>query len=214
MKTAICIAGLFLFSCAGPGRAQGLLGFFHQQANKKKLMLAQVAALTVFDHQHAIGYAIDDHGLTDAGGNKGAELAAHQHYYASLSQVRPIIFADAKKKVLHDDQARIGAAFTGEISWQRKHRGLTSKEFSYLNRVAEDIRQRCAADVAEMQAVATPGRLKMTDAERLDRLDRLAAVMEDKYAFTMSFTGKCRKLALARMAERQDQDVVRKLYGN
>jgi hypothetical protein len=65
-----------------------------------------------------------------------------------------------------------------------------------------------------MELVITPGKLQLTDAERLDRLDRLIMAMKDKYAFTLSLTGKCRKLALARMAQLNEQDQLKKLYGN
>jgi hypothetical protein len=214
MKTGIWIFGLLLLGVSHLAAAQGLLGVFQQQANKKKLMVAQVAALMLFDRKHALGYRIREEGLTTARGQKAQEKQAHDAYYKSLSQVSPAVGAQQKKKEMLGIQSRMESAFTSEITWQEKHRQLTQAERTYFRKVAEGLRRQAEADLSEMELVTTPGKVKLTDAERMDRIDRLVAAIQDKYAFALSFTGKCRKLALARLGQQQDQEQLKKLYGN
>jgi len=213
MKTKIWLAGMFLMAGYLNSQAQGLLGIFHQQADKKKLMAAQVAALLVYGRESAEGYAVNDSGLTAAHTRKGAELDAHSTYYASLSQVNQSVGATQKKKDILGMQSYIQTALSKEISWQQKHQGLRTNEMAQLQQLSKDMRDKTSADIAEMQEVITPGKLKLSDAERLDRLDRIAAAMYDKYAYTRSFVRQCRQLASERAAAAQDREQVRKLYG-
>jgi hypothetical protein len=214
MKTIIWLVAVTTLLGSGQCKAQGIFGFFSQQAKKKKLMMAQVAALTIYSDQQATGYAISRDGLRNAQTQKGGEYSDHEQYYASLEQVSPAISPAEKKKKLLDLQARINAAFNDELGWQQKYRALRKDEMDYLVRVACGIRRQCDADMTEMNELLTPGKLKLTDAERLDRLDRLLAVMKDKSAFTLSITGKCRQLAQVRMGQVKDQEQLKKLYGN
>jgi hypothetical protein len=59
----------------------------------------------------------------------------------------------------------------------------------------------------------TPGKLQLTDPQRLDRLDKLYDLMKDKAAFASSFTSKCRQLAISRQRAKADKERLKKLYG-
>ncbi|MDT3402321.1 hypothetical protein [Mucilaginibacter terrae] len=214
MKTKILMAAILLLLGNYTSKAQGLSGLFGQQAKKRKIMIAQIAALAVYDRQQVAGYQIDDNGLKEAYAHKDDEFAAHTAYYQSLEEINQSTGADGKKKQLLKLQAQVNQVFSSEVSWQENHRELRRDELVYLKKVADGMREKCATDITEMQGLTSRGKLRMTDAERLERLDKLVSAMKDKYAFALSFTGKCRKLATARAGQRKDQDNLKKLYGH
>jgi len=65
----------------------------------------------------------------------------------------------------------------------------------------------------DLTQVLTPGKLQMTDHERLERIDKIYAAMQDKLAFAQSFTGKCRQMANDRKQAKTDNDKLKSLYG-
>lgn len=214
MRTGIWLAAIVMLLGRCGAEAQGIGALFHQQARKKKLMIAQVAAITLYRGQQGKGYAIAGDGLATAQRQQDKELAAHGIYYQSLGQVNAAIGADEKKKDILDLQLKIAAAFRAELSWQQSHAGLRSDELVYLQKVADGMKAKCQSDMAGMQALTTPGMLRLKDAERLDRLDKMLASMKDKFAFTLSFTGRCRRLATVRQRQKAEQQQLQKLYGN
>jgi hypothetical protein len=65
----------------------------------------------------------------------------------------------------------------------------------------------------ELTEVLTPGKLQMTDHERIERIDRLYSSMQDKQAFASSFTTHCRQMSTDRKTNKLDNGQLKKLYG-
>jgi hypothetical protein len=137
----------------------------------------------------------------------------HNAYFSSLQQVSPAVASNPKGKAITDMEQKIVTLFTAEISWQQSHQLLRPHELDYLQQVYRSLVGKINLDRQELTDVLTPGKLQMTDAQRLDRLDKLYVATQDKYAFTCSFTSKCRKVALQRQAEQQQKNQLKQLYG-
>jgi len=193
--------------------AQGTGGFFDQQSSKEKLMVTQIAELQVYAGTIKTGYNITEKGLNTAGELKNGTFNLHDAYFTSLQQVSPAVASNPKGKAITDMQQKIADLFTQEINWQQSHRLLHPNELTYLGQVYTNMVSKCNLDRQELTDVLTPGKLQMTDAQRLDRLDKLYASTQDKYAFACSFTSKCRKVALQRQAEQQNKNALKQLYG-
>jgi hypothetical protein len=193
--------------------AQGTGGFFDQQSSKEKLMLAQIAGYETFQRELQRGYTTTENGLNTTSELKNSTYNLHNAYYTSLQQVNPVITANPKGKAITDMQQKIAGLFTAEISWQENNKLLHPDELNYLQQVYANLVSKCNLDRQELTDVLTPGKLQMTDAQRLDRLDKLYASTQDKYAFACSFTAKCRKVALQRKAEQQQKNTLKQLYG-
>ena len=67
--------------------------------------------------------------------------------------------------------------------------------------------------MSDLTQVLTPGKLQMTDHQRLERIDKLYASMQDKLAFAQSFTTKCRQMAGDRQRAKKNNDQLKALYG-
>lgn len=103
--------------------------------------------------------------------------------------------------------------FANEKQWQAKQKQLNPKELQYFYQVSTSLLGKCKTDMDELTDVLTPGKLQLSDAQRLNRLDQLYERMKDKYAFAAYFSNKCRKLAQNRQKQQKDREQMKKLYG-
>lgn len=194
-------------------KAQFLGGFFSQQSNKEKLMAEQIADLQIYEQALAKGYGIAQKGLSTAQNLKNGTWGLHTAYFNSLEQVNPAVSDDPKGKAVLELRQQLISRFSDEISWQQKRKLLEANELAYLQSVYDNLLKECKKDIDELTLVLTPGKIQLTDQQRLDRLDRLYASMKDKYAFAGDFTNKSRKLALGRQQARWEKEQLKKLYG-
>lgn len=211
LKTILCF-GLASFVCAS-AKAQFLGGFFSQQSQQRKLMAEQIAEYQTYLGALKTGYHITESGLNTAHNLKNGSFTLNSDYIRSLTQVNPVIQNSPKGKAIADLNSQTLALIATEISWQQAQKILTPTETGYLKRVRDNLAAKCELDMDELLQVLTPGKLQLTDAQRLSRLDKLYDGMKDKYAFAGSFTSKCRKLALSRKQQSQDNGQLKKLYG-
>lgn len=207
------ILNLLVFFLAGHFQAAAQGGFFSQQSDKAKLMLAQIAAYETYLSSLKKAYQITGKGLTAAHELKGGTFQLHSDYFSSLSQVAPAVRDDPKGKAIAEMQAQLISQLDTEIRWQQEQKLLSTTEITYLRKVADNLRAKARLDMEELSEVLTPGKLQLSDAGRLQRLDRLYAAMKDKKAFAAYFTAKCRKLALGRQKEKQEKARMKELYG-
>lgn len=194
-------------------KAQFLGGFFSQQSQKEKLMAEQVTGINIYLNAVKGGYKIMHTGLETAHDLKGGTFQLHTGYFNSLEQIAPVIQTNPKGKAIAELQQQLAGQFDQEISWQVKAQQLKPDELAYLKKVAEKLKQVGNTDMAELTDVLTPGKLQLSDEQRLERVDKIYTAMKDKAAFASSFTGKCRQVAVSRQKAKSEQEQIRKLYG-
>ena len=204
---AIFLTGYSLFASG-----QSVGGFFNQQASKQKIMLEQIAGLQARLHLIKTGNNIDETGLNTAEVVKGQTFDLHATYYNSLLQVNPAVGSNPKVKGIAELQQQIMLVINREISWQARKKALTAAEQNDIRAAYADLLQKCKENRDELTLVLTPGKLAMTDYQRLERIDHINASMQEKYNITRSFVAKCRKVAIDRLTERQEDEQLKKLY--
>ncbi|MBB5396658.1 hypothetical protein [Mucilaginibacter sp. AK015] len=215
MKTTIKTLLFFSLASLSYSRAQAqfLGGFFSQQSQQRKLMAEQIALYEIYLSAIKTGYHVAETGLNTAHELKNGTFNLHDAYFNSLEQVNPLIQNNPKAKAIADLNAQTLKLFSDEWTWQQRQKLLSAGELAYFQKVQANITARCRLDIEELTDVLTPGKLQLTDAQRLDRLDKIYERMKDKFAFAGSFTGKCRKLATERKNNLRDKDQLKKLYG-
>jgi len=176
-------------------------------------MVAQIAAYQLYLSEIKGGYQIAQTGLNTAHGLKNGTFGLHTAYFNSLEQVNPAIQDNSKAKAIAGMEQQIAGNFDQEIAFQQKLQMLTPSELNYLRQVYQSLLQKCRADLSELNDVLTPGKLQLSDQQRLERVDHLYAAMQDKLAFSGSFTARCHKLALARQQAAKDRQTLKSLYG-
>lgn len=193
--------------------AQGTGGFFHQQSSKIKLMLAQITGYETFLHSLKSGYQVTENGLNALHEMKGSTYSLHTAYFTSLKQISPAVQSNPKGKAMAHMQQQVNTVFNNELAWQRQQKILRVPEINYIRQVYQSLLKKCRQDMSDLTQVLTPGKLQMTNHQRLERIDRLYASMQDKLAFAQSFTNKCRQMANDRQRAKKNNDQLKKLYG-
>jgi hypothetical protein len=206
---------IFLFSTLVliQAKAQFLGGLFSQQATKRKVMLEQIAGMQIYLGALKNGYRIADKGLNTAQQLKNGTFDLHTAYFSSLQKVNPVVANNPKGKAIAKLQQQVTGLFMAEIRWQKKEKLLNASEMSYLQKVSENLLNQVKLDIEELEQVLVPGKLELTDQERLDRIDHLYANTKDKYAFAGYFTSKCRALAASRKQAQREKQQIKKWYG-
>jgi hypothetical protein len=209
------ISLFFLFTCLYLPHlfAQGTGGFFDLQSSKTKLMLEQIAGYETFLINLKKGYQTTENGLNAVHEMKGGTFDLHTAYFNSLQQVNPVVQSNPKSKAIAGMQQQISQVFTGEITWEQQQKIFAPAEINYINQVYLNIVKKCREDMNDLNQVLTPGKLQMTDHQRLERIDQLYATTQDKLAFSQSFATKCRQMANDRQRAKKNNDQLKTLYG-
>jgi hypothetical protein len=177
------------------------------QANKQKqYYLQQIAAYNAFESELKMGYNVLKHGLAGIAAINTAELNAHSTYYKSLAQPGSAVTHNTQVQDILQWQTDITNSFSQSFS------GLTSDEQNYISAVESNLLKSCNADLTDLQNLLQYGTLQMTDDERLKRLAKIHADMQDKYAFSQCFCNSVKLLIAQRQQGINDTQTLQTLY--
>jgi len=205
------IALLWIFSCI-ISQAQGIGSFFTQKQTQRKYYLDQIAALQLQIGYVKSGYKATGKGLSLISGFKKGELDLHGNYYNSLKQVNPAIQNSEAVKEIYRLAAAIRTTFTKSIAEIAAKKTMPDKEMKYIRSVYDNLDRKLGQDIEELSLVITPGRLQLSDDERWKRVKAIQAEVEDKYTFTLSFTGKAKFVAEQRKRELDNINRMKKIH--
>ena len=89
---------------------------------------------------------------------------------------------------------------------------FTSEELAYLGRVYDNLFRQSLRNMDELTNVMTANKLRMSDDERLNAIDKIYEDMQDKLQFLRHFNNNTTVLALQRAKENKDVKATRQLY--
>jgi hypothetical protein len=90
---------------------------------------------------------------------------------------------------------------------------FNSNELSYLSNVYSNLFNQSLKNLNALAMVLIDGQLRMSDAERLQSIDRIYLDMQDKLTFLRQFNQSTFVLALQRTKEQNDASTSKALYG-
>jgi hypothetical protein len=192
-----------------PAKAQSFDEWFAQGKTQVKYLMQQIAALSTCESSLKQGYHIVSGELSSIKNFSGSEYSLHQGYYNSLSQVNPLVKNSTDMTAIQSEQQSIISQFNAINNLS----GLSAAEQAYIQNVAQNLMSECNKDLEELQAVLTPGKLVMSDDERIKRINKVTASIKDKYVFSCSFCTKVRVLAVQRVNDSNSTSTLQKLYG-
>lgn len=95
-----------------------------------------------------------------------------------------------------------------------KHDGnFTPGEIKYLEKVYSNLFKQSLNDLDELTIIVTDSKLRMSDDERLEAIDRTYANVQDKLLFLRNFNNNTTILAVQRAREKNDAVTLKKIYG-
>lgn len=90
---------------------------------------------------------------------------------------------------------------------------FSPKELSYLESIFTNVTDGCISIVDLLTMLITPSEIKMSDDERIKRIDALYDEMQDRYVFSNSFCSALQVQAIQRKKEVNDAVTLRGVYG-
>jgi hypothetical protein len=197
--------------------AQTFDEWFRQKETQIKYLLQQIAANEVYIEYLQKGYKIAESGLKAINDIKHGDFNLQRNYFNSLETVNPKVKGMAEVAGIIALQVQIiqvaEAATTAPTSDQ-----FTSTEIEYMNNVFNHLLDECTKDINALIDVVTSGNTqsdgyRMTDNERIERIDAIYSDMQDKFSFSKSFSAEANLLSIQRKQEETDVIIEKKLNG-
>lgn len=211
MKKMILFIGLAIFS--HQLFAQTFDEWFNQKKTQIKYLLQQIAANEIYIEYLQKGYKIAESGLNTINDIKHGDFNLHSDFFNSLKTVNPKIKNWAKVADIISFQIQIIKQARSAVQHIQASNQFTATEITYLRNVFDHLLAECTKSINSLIDIITSGQTEMKDDERIKRIDAIYDDMQDKLAYTKSFSFDAAMLAMQRMQEATDVQVSRKLNG-
>jgi len=140
-------------------------------------------------------------------------FSLHKVFLDGLMEVSPAVKKYRKVAGIINYQVMLMKEYKSAFKRYQQSNRFSADELNYMSKVYENLFKASLKNLDELATVITAGKLRMSDDERLESIDRIYADMEDKLAFLRHFNGNNSVLALQRAKEITDIDAVKGLYG-
>jgi hypothetical protein len=211
MKKIIILLGSVLTSISCPAQRPG--EWINQQNTQTKYLQQQIALLQVYLGYVQKGYSISQAGLTTIGNSKDREWQLHIAYISSLDKVNPFIRNSPQVAAILSSQFKIQQTCQSTLQQVKQNNHLPPAEFDYIQLVMANLLRESAWDAEELLTVLTANQWKMTDPERLKRVEALYESMLAKQAWAQQFSNEVKVLSSQRMKDQNAIQTSRSLYG-
>jgi hypothetical protein len=178
--------------------AQKWSEWFRQAKTQKKYLLEQIAAYQTYLSYLNTGYNLVKDKNNLLGLLKGADLDQHRDKYERLKKASPAVRNNPKVQAILDLGEGIIPIAHKTIVQAAQAALLQPTEAAYIKKVFDRLLEQCQQVLEELSYLVTDGKVQLTDAQRLERINELYADMQVKYTFAYSFSREARILNLTR----------------
>jgi hypothetical protein len=213
MKKLIIILTLITGCFTSDSQAQNWNEWFKQKKTQRRYLIKQIALLKVYITQVKKGITVVRRGLNTVENVKNGEFNLHKDFFSYLNNVNPAIANSAKVADIIAYQVFIMRQLNSVNRYCRNNKQFTPEEVRYVGDVYTNMLVLCDANLAELLSIIRSNKTKMTDDERLGRIDWLHEDMLDKQRFVKSFDRDVRYIGLNREHEQLELDALAVNYG-
>lgn len=137
----------------------------------------------------------------------------YKQYYDELKKVKAVIAYYFKIKEIAQKQVLIIEQYQKAWALFQKDKHFTAAELYYMQKVYEGMLDQTAKNVDLLTLVVRSFSLQMSDAKRLQIIDKASFNADQLYDELSSFTYENQLLSLSRASSTFDAQVVKELYG-
>jgi hypothetical protein len=159
------------------------------------------------------GYQIIFKGYTAVKDISQGNFNLHKIFLDGLMQVSPAVKKYKRIADIISYQLRIAKEYKLAYNRFKEERQFTIEEIDYLGKVYGNLFNESLKALDELSMVITSGKLRMSDDERLQAIDKIYLSVEEQYTFLKEFTNNSNLLSLQRKAEKAEIEMSRRLYG-
>jgi len=200
---------LFVFLMASIPRANA-------QAQELKQLALNIEKLSQFRailRDMKKGYEILTEGYNTVKDLTEGNFNLHKTFLDKLLQVSPAVRNYKRVADIIEYQINLVQEY-GRHKNRLTSSGLfNNNELAYFNNVYDKLVDDSLKDIDELTNVLTAGKLRMSDEERLEAIDRIYVSMQEKLLFLRDFNSDTTVLAIQRARETRDVEAIRLLTG-
>jgi len=139
-------------------------------------------------------------------------FSLHKTFLDALMQVNPAV--KKYKRVADIINYQILLIKESKIAIKKfgGSKSFTPREITYFEKVYSNLFNESLRNLDELATVITANKLRMSDDERLEAIDKIYLEMQDKLMFLREFNSSTNILALQRLKEQNDINAVRGIY--
>lgn len=137
----------------------------------------------------------------------------HNTFLDGLEQVSPAVRKYKRISHIFNYQLRIAIEYKAAYAHFKEEDCFTIQELEYLGKVYSNLFNESLKNLEELTIVITAKKLRMSDDERLQAIDRIYATVVDQYSFLNEFNNNTALLALQRKSEQAEIKMSRLLNG-
>lgn len=158
------------------------------------------------------GYDILSGGYKAVKDMSEGNFSLHKTFLDALMQVSPVVKNYKRIGDIVEYQLAIMLESRKGFNQMIKNEKFSAEELVYFEKVYANLGRESLRNIDELTVVITADKLRMTDDERLEAIDRIYDDMQQKVLFLRDFNGSASVLALQRSKESNDASSVRKNY--
>jgi hypothetical protein len=159
------------------------------------------------------GYEILSTGYNTIKNISEGNFNLHKAFLDGLLAVSPAIQKYARVVDIIEDQGKIVSEYKAAYHLFQRDPHFTPDELVYISGVYNNLISKSEQNLENLRNVITASKLRMSDAERLQAIDRLYASTHDELSFLRGFNSKTSGLSLERSRQQNDIESIRSLYG-
>ena len=207
MKKCIVMVWVILFSFSGRVVAQSA------EIQQLLLNVEKLAQLKKILSTMKQGYEIVSNGYSAIKDISKGNFNLHEAFLDGLMQVSPSVRKYKKIEEIIIFQTQIVKEFKSAFRRFDASNLFNTNEIKYMGNVYTNLFNKSLQNLDELIMVITAGKLRMSDDERLNAIDRIYIDMGDKLVFLRTFNKENNVLAIQRGREMVDTKVSKKLNG-
>ncbi|KIC89822.1 hypothetical protein [Flavihumibacter sp. ZG627] len=159
------------------------------------------------------GYKLLNKGYTAVKNISEGNFNIHKTFLDGLMQVSPAVKKYKRIADIISYQLRIAKEYKLAFNRFKEEKQFTAEEIDYLGKVYSNLFNESLKSLDELSMVITSGKLRMSDDERLQAVDKIYLSVEEQYSFLKDFTNNTTVLSLQRKSEQAQIEMSRRLYG-
>jgi hypothetical protein len=185
------------------------------QAQEIEQLILNIEKLTQFKSilsDMKMGYQIYEKGYGTISGISKGNFDLHNIFLTGLTAVSPTVRNYARVAEIIDQQARLVNEYKRNYQHFKQSGSFNPDELGYMGNVYARLINQSLDNLDELTTILTAGKLRMSDADRLQAINRLYASSTDQLSFLRSFNRQGIVLSLQRAKDANDVNTLKKLY--
>jgi len=159
------------------------------------------------------GYKILNGGYNTIKDLSEGNFSLHKTFLDALMEVSPTVKNYKRVADIINYQVILVKEYKSSFNRFKRDNNFNQQELAYLGRVYENLFKQSLNNLDDLVTITTANKLRMSDDERLEAIDKIFADMQDKLLFLRYFNNNTTVLAVQRAKERNDANTMRLVYG-